>query len=211
MTPPARRLVVGVTGLPCAGKSHVAALLASGAVTGEAAETIDADRLGHEVLRRAEVIEQLVDRYGKTVLDAEGRVVRSEVARIVFADPAELAWLESVSHPQIAAMAEKIIAAPGPRLVVLEAALLLAAGMDGLCDLVLLVVAPRDVRLARAARRGWDEREVAQREQRLLPLFTEERLAACPAEVIIINNDAPDGDLREQLRNALSVVPEGKE
>lgn len=206
------RPVVGVTGLPCAGKSYVADLLVSSCVAGEEGVIVRADDLGHDALRRPEIVARLAERFGRAVLNRDGTIDRTGVARIVFADAGALAWLEGVIHPAVVAEAAARIAAVGRRrLVAVEAALLFAAGMDRACDLVLVVEAPWEVRLARAAKRGWDAAELARRESRLLPLFDSTRLAACPAAIVTIENNAPDDELVERLRAAIAVVGEGKE
>lgn len=206
MTDAARQPVVGVTGLPCSGKSHVSNLLASGEVTGSPGVAIKADDIGHAVLRRPEVAEELSRRFGPGVVGEDGLPDRRKVAEAVFDHPAELAWLEGLLHPLIRAEALAMLKRiDGGRLVALEAALLLAGGMDRLCDVVLVVEAERRLRLARAAERGWDENEMNRREQRQLPLFTDKNLAACEARVVKIQNNM-DGGLVEDLRAALSAV-----
>ncbi len=55
--------------------------------------------------------------------------------------------------------------------VVLDAAILYEAGWDRLCDAVLFIDAPRDLRLARlAASRGWSAGDLDAREAAQAPL-----------------------------------------
>ncbi len=199
--------VVGVTGLPCAGKSHVVELLVSGQVTGKPGMAIKADDLGHIVLQQPDVVSLLAQRFGKQIVAEDGNIDRKAVADIVFHNAEELAWLESLLHPRINEEVSALLRnAGGKRLAAVEAALLFAAGLDSVCDLVFVVEAGRDVRLARAAGRGWDERELARREQRLLPLFSEQRLAASPACVIKIENNGPDDRLPVRLAAGLAGI-----
>ena len=205
------RPVVGITGLPCTGKSYIADLIVSGDVTGEVGIAIRADELGHEAMNRSGTTQLIATRFGNGVIDPDGRINRAKVAQIVFSKPEELQWLEAVLHPEINALAKEIIVdCGGKRMVALEAALLFAADMDKLCDIVLLVEASREVRLARAAKRGWNEKELSRREERLRPLFEKPRLAACPAKVIVVENNADNGGLIEKLTAALSAVPQRK-
>lgn len=135
-----RRPVVGVTGLPCSGKSWAARLLADGTITGEAGELVKADELGHVVLMRPEVREAVRRRFGDAVVSAgDERETRRRLAERVFANPAELSWLEGLLHPLIVRETEEVIrTAGGGRLVAVEAALLFAAGMERICDVVVL-------------------------------------------------------------------------
>jgi dephospho-CoA kinase len=132
---------------------------------------LDADRIGHEVLRLPNVESAVRERWGNGVFDAEGRVDRAKLARIVFGpgDKAkqERKHLESITHPEILARLRQqadSLAAAGVDVVVCDAALLLEAGLGGFCDALVFVDCPRETRLLRAMARGWDCEEFAARE-----------------------------------------------
>jgi len=202
-----RAPVIGVTGLPCCGKSYISELLTSAKVTGGPGIVIRADDLGHVVLRRAEVVREITARFGEKVLAGDGSLDRAKVAAVVFTDHESLLWLEQYLHPLIDREAMRLVAeAEGKTLIALEAALLFAGHMEKHCDVVLLVEADRAVRLGRAKKRGWDENELSRREARQLELFTKDKLARYDARIITIQNNTndSDGDLVTQLRNALA-------
>lgn len=170
-------ITIGLIGGVASGKSAVAQQFADwGAII------LDADRVGHEVLREPDVIQQLVARWGSHVLNAAGEINRSAVARIVFAanGDTERQFLNSVTHPRIAARLElqlnELRQARCPA-AVLDAALLLEAGWDRLCDEIVFVDVPQEQRLARARSRGWDAGELARREATQLPLEEKKRRA----------------------------------
>lgn len=203
-----RRPVIGVTGLPCSGKSYAARLLASGEATGERGELVQADDLGHRVLTRPEVVEQLRDRFGGALLrNADAAEIRRRIAARVFQDSAELAWLESVVHPLVDLEARSIVAAIGGGMpVVVEAALLFAAGMDKSCDVVLVIEAGFRTRLDRAAARRWNREELERRDRRLLPLFEPERLREVGDKLVVVRNDEDDNLLGRRLAAALDLI-----
>jgi dephospho-CoA kinase len=181
------RPTLGLIGSIGAGKSTVAARLAAAG-----AAVIDADKLGHAVLDEPHVRDALVARWGSKILDGD-RANRKAIGRIVFADPAEKAALEAIVFPAIrekakAAMAmAQTSASVAP--VVLDAPLLLEAGWADLCDRVLLVDAPRTVRLARvAARSGWSDAELTAREANQLPLDTKR----ANADAVLVNDGTLD-------------------
>jgi dephospho-CoA kinase len=94
---------------------------------------------------------------------------RRALGAIVFNDPVARKSLESIVHPRMRRTFEKAIARVirrgQARAVVLDAAILYEAGWNKLCDHVLYVEAPRELRLARlAAARGWDEVTLSARE-----------------------------------------------
>jgi dephospho-CoA kinase len=164
-------LTLGLVGGIASGKSVVANCFRDlGAVV------LDADQAGHAVLREPDVIAALKARWGNRILDASGQISRREVARIVFARDAagEREFLERLTHPRIQMrlqqqLAQAQAADPPPRVVVLDAALLFEAGWEQLCDRVLFVDAPRDVRLERAVARGWSAEQFAAREAAQMP------------------------------------------
>ncbi len=95
---------VGVTGLPCSGKSLAAELLAGGEIDGQPRLLLKADDLGHALLLRPDVLARLRGRFGAAAADAaDPAAMRRAIAAKVFADAAELEWLESVIHPLVTA------------------------------------------------------------------------------------------------------------
>jgi dephospho-CoA kinase len=158
--------ILGLLGGVASGKSLVAAELAR-----LGAGVLDADRAAHEVLQAPEVEQAARERWGDAVFGLDGHIDRKRLAAIVFAPPpkgaSERAFLERLIHPRAAHLLEgeaRRLAAAGVRLAVLDAPLLLEAGWDRLCDKLVFVDAPRQLRLARALARGWSETDFAARE-----------------------------------------------
>ena len=170
-------LLIGLVGGIASGKSLVAEQMRSlGGVV------LDADLAGHDVLRDPEVIAALHKRWGDGIIALDGSLSRSVIAKIVFSagNLEEKRYLESVTHPRIAARLQEQIArhhAAGKKILILDAALLFEAGWDKKCDRIVFVSAPREVRLARALSRGWSESDFLAREATQLPL--DEKRARC--------------------------------
>jgi dephospho-CoA kinase len=139
----------------------------------------------------------VVERWGEGVLDADGRVDRRKLAAVVFADPAELRALEALLHPYIERrFVEEVKRAwdEGVGLVVLDAAVMLEAGWNSVCDWIVYVHAPRPTRLARlAAHRGWDAAQVAARERSQWPLAEK----ASRADAALDNSGPPEETQRQ--------------
>jgi dephospho-CoA kinase len=193
-SPQSQTLLIGLVGGIASGKSFVAELMrALGGVV------LDADLAGHEVLRDKEVIDALHQRWGDGIIALDGSLSRSVIAKIVFSagNQEEKRFLESVTHPRIAARLQEQIArhhAAGSRVLILDAALLFEAGWDKQCDLVVFVSAPREVRLVRARLRGWSERDFLAREATQLPL--DEKRARSGH---VIDNSGPAEQTRQQV------------
>ena len=160
--------VIGLLGGIAAGKTTVARMLAD-----LGARVVSADAIAHAVLAEPGVRDRIVARWGPGVLDPAGSVDRGWLARRVFADPAELAALEAITHPAILAEMRRRLAearAERPPAIVVDAPLLVEAAQDDLCDVLIFVECAQELRLARAAERGWDPAELLRRERHQWPL-----------------------------------------
>jgi dephospho-CoA kinase len=203
-----RKLVVGLIGGVASGKSLVARQFAElgGAV-------LDGDRAGHEVLRLPEVERAIRERWGEQVFDREGHVVRAAVAQIVFqGDPAarhELDYLQQLTHPRIGEMLVRQLqqARDDARVpvIVLDAPVMLEAGWSNVCDKMVFVDAPRELRLARARQRGWSEEDFTRREGVQASLDAKR----ARADVVIDNSGTPESTQAQTERfwRTLSVAP----
>jgi dephospho-CoA kinase len=103
-----------------------------------------------------DVRRQLVARFGAETFGLDGALDRAGLARRVFGDEAELAALNAIVHPAVREALEEAKAearAEGVRVLVYEAALLFETGGDRVVNEVVVVDAPVDVRVARAAAR----------------------------------------------------------
>jgi dephospho-CoA kinase len=190
-------LILGLSGGIASGKSVVADILRD-----LGAAVLDADRAGHAVLREPDVIAAVVARWGDGILDEKGQISRRAVAKIVFAagNEAERKFLEQLTHPRIEAALKQELEAirnspDPPPVVAIDAALLFEAGWDKLCDKILFIDAPRDLRLERAVSRGWSAEQFAAREAAQLP--PEEKRSRSH---IVIRNARTLENIREVLR-----------
>lgn len=162
--------VVGLLGGIGSGKSQVAAAFAR-----QGARIVAGDQLGQAALRDPDIRARVVSRWGQGIVDESGEIDRRRLAAIVFADPAQRKELEAITHPwirqRIREQVEEARKEPRVPLIILDAAVMLEAGWNEVCDRLVFIEAPREVRLARVAQqRGWSEKEVEAREQAQLPL-----------------------------------------
>jgi dephospho-CoA kinase len=120
----------GLTGGIASGKTTVAHMFAE-----LGASVIDADRIGHEILRWPDVLAEIVQSFGTGVLDAAGEINRGRLGPVVFADPGKRRVLDQIVHPRIIARIEQLAAeysAARPHAVVIvDAALIYEAGIGG--------------------------------------------------------------------------------
>ena len=187
--------MIGITGPPGSGKSTAASMVA-----GSRMRVIDVDGVGHEILRRPDVTERLRGIFGAGIVKREGEISRKRLAEIVFSDRRDLEKLEAVLHPLMVEDVEQRIAAAKAAAVdgvVIDAAVLFEMGLDRLCDTVLFVDAPREIRLARcSAARGWTDGDVRARES----MMRAASRAADAADCVVKNDDSIE-KLNVQLHN----------
>src|SRR5919201_1503322 len=121
--------VIGLIGAIGAGKTTAARCFAA-----RGGVVIDGDALGHEALRRPEIIARLVGRWGERVRKPDGSLDRRAIAKIVCADTTERNALEGLVFPYIGRRCREEIARalsdPAARFVVLDAAVMLEAGWN---------------------------------------------------------------------------------
>ena len=192
--------VIGLVGGIGSGKSSVAAEFAR-----HGAVVISGDKLGHEALRQPEIRAKAIGRFGPSILGGDGEINRRALAAIVFPEAEKLRDLESIVFPFIEkGLREQVAAAqrnPAVPFIVVDAAVMLEAGWEGLCDKIIYVDAPLRLRLARlASQRGWTKEEVSSRSQ--AQLTTQKKAARAHAT---IDNSGPLAALGPQVAQLLTA------
>jgi dephospho-CoA kinase len=151
--------LVGLTGNIGSGKSTVAQLLSERGAT-----IIDADVLARRAVEvGTAAYAGIVERWGTSILGADGMIDRGALRRIVFSDQQQLEQLNLIVHPEVERMRASLVELArqrGDRLVVCDIPLLFERRMTEAFDRIVLVDAPRPVRLERLVReRGLRETE----------------------------------------------------
>jgi dephospho-CoA kinase len=176
---PSPQPVIGLIGGIGSGKSFVAQIFAE-----LGCAVVDADKVGHELLQKPEIIERLTQRFGRDILDADGHIDRAALGEKAFKDKSALDELNSIIHSD------------RPRPVVLDAALLLETDWHQLCDVLVFVESDLANRLTRVAgQRGWSEAELNRRENLQKPLD----MKRAKSDYIVVNNSSVS-HLHQQVR-----------
>ncbi len=152
-------LLVALTGNIASGKSSVASMFAARGAT-----LIDADVLARLAVRVGTPgYDAIVRRWGSSVLSADGVLDRGALRGIVFEQPEELRALNAIVHPVVERMRSELLSsarARGDRLVICDIPLLFENNLADGFDRIVLVDAPRPLRLERLVRdRGLRETE----------------------------------------------------
>jgi dephospho-CoA kinase len=146
-------VMVALTGGIGSGKSTVAGLLAH-----RGAVLVDADAIAREVVEPGTpALAALAARFGDGILAEDGTLDRGALARVAFADDESRAALEAITHPAINdEFTRRLRDAPAAAIVICDVPLLVEStqARSRGYELVIVVEAPRDVRLQRLEARG---------------------------------------------------------
>lgn len=148
---------IGITGPTGAGKTT-----ALQALTQLGSCVIDADQVYHDLLAHNTAMkEALVAQFGTGIVGGDGPIDRKALGNIVFADPDALARLNAITHQFVQQEIDAQIIraqATGCPAAAIDAIALIESGMGAACDVVVGILAPKEVRIVRImAREGISE------------------------------------------------------
>jgi len=187
-------MIIGLTGSIGTGKTFVASVFRS-----LGAEVLDADRIAHGVIRRpTAAYRKIVRIFGPGILDSRGNIDRKKLGRIVFADRKKLRKLDRIVHPEVIRVIKKRAAGAGKgSVVVIDAPLLVEAGLDRMVDALVVVTSSRKAQIDRCRKKsGLAESEVLKRIASQIPLKEKVRRAD-----FIIDNNGTKTKTRKLVRS----------
>lgn len=178
-------LRIGLTGGIGSGKSTVSRLLAE-----RGAVIIDADAIAREVVEPGTPgLAAVVEAFGTGILSPDGSLDRPALAAVVFADPESRRRLDGIVHPLVRARATEVAAAaPSDAVLVNDVPLLVETGQASSYDLVLVVEADAETRIARLVRRGLAAEDAR---ARIAVQATDDARRAV-ADVVLDNSGTPE-------------------
>ena len=152
-------LLVGLTGNIASGKSTVAQLFGRWGAT-----VIDADALARQAVEVGmPAYHAIIERWGQSVTAPDGPIDRRELRQRVFSDSEQLEALNAIVHPEVQRLRDQLIddaRRRGDRIVVCDIPLLFERRLADQFDRIVLVDAPRPVRMERLVRdRGLETTE----------------------------------------------------
>ena len=192
-------IVVGLTGGIATGKSTVAQMFKRcGAIV------IDADQLARDVVRPGKPAwREIVDVFGKDVLNRNGSINRRALGAIVFHNRRKLRSLERIIHPRVAREQHRLarrIAQRSPQAVVIyEVPLLFESGAHRRVDKIIVVTADRQTQIARLKQRnGLSRTEALRRIMNQMPLAQKVRRAD-----IVLDGTGDKTLMRKEVRRMI--------
>ena len=180
-------LLVGLTGNIASGKSTAARLFGQWGAT-----LIDADVLARQAVNvGTPAYHAIVERWGEGVTAPDGLIDRRELRQRVFSDSEQLEALNAIVHPEVQRLRDQLVddaRRRGDRIVICDIPLLFERRLAEQFDRIVLVDAPRPVRMDRLVRdRGLETTEAMKMIASQMPA----ELKRARADYLIDNNGTP--------------------
>lgn len=202
-------LKIGLTGGIASGKSLVGQMF-----TQMGAHTIDADEIAHQLMHPGEAVyDAVVQSFGKEILNSDQSVNRARLAEIAFDKRKPRIYeLNRIVHPGVIQRQEEWMEEIRRRepdaIVMLEAALLLEAGLRKRFDGIIVVTCKPQQRVERWAERFHLDRETARAEvtRRMMAQAPDE--AKIQAADYVIDNSGSVEETRKQVAKLYEALLE---
>ncbi len=188
-----KKIILGLTGTFGSGKTTVAKFFRS-----FGAKIIDADKIAHEIIQPGSgVYKEIIRAFGKTIVRQDGTVDRRKLSNIVFGNKGLLRELNQITHPKIIRMIKKKIRSCRKKIIVLDAPLLLEAGLRKLVDKLIVVKINQDKLIKRIqSKTSLNKTDILKRIHSQLPLQDKVRVA----DFVIDNNGTKDKTRKQAER-----------
>jgi len=199
-------VIVGLTGSVGTGKSTVANLFKE-----LGAYVIDWDELAREVTRpHLKAWKEIVEYFGKGILDEDLTINRQKLADIVFSDKEKVAKLNQIVHPEVFKEDERItdeIKSLDPDALIIKGIpLLFELTRPVYVDKIVVVSASEQTQLRRLEEKGITREDARNRIKSQLPL--EEKIKSAD---FVINNDGPLEETKKQVEEIYSSLRKGEQ
>jgi len=200
-------LKVGLTGGIAAGKSVVGEMF--GAL---GAHVVQADEISHQLMQPGQAVyQEVVRHFGTGILNPDGTVNRARLAELAFAgEPSRVQELNQIVHPAVIRRQQEWIEQVGQRdahaVAIVEAALILEAGMAENLDRLVVVTCRPEQRVERLAERLKVDPQTAKAEvaRRMAAQFPEEEKIR--AADYVIDNSGSLGETRRQVQEVYAAL-----
>ena len=148
-------MIIGITGSIGAGKTTVTAMFKK-----HGCNVIDADKIGRTILQK-EIYQDVIDTFGKRVLDKKKRIDRKKLRKVVFYNKNKLTRLNHISHPIIINKIKKQL--KKNKINVIDAAVLIEANWHPAVNKVIVVKTKKEIQVKRLLKSGRFTRQLIEK------------------------------------------------
>jgi dephospho-CoA kinase len=196
-----KKIVIGVTGVFGSGKSTVSRFLKAFGL-----KIIDVDKIAHRyLLPNSDTYKAIVNFFGKGILGSKRCINRKKLGKVVFSNRRLLKKLNSIMHPSIIKDIKLRLNKVKSGIVVLDAPLLLEAGLRNIVDSLIVVIIDRDEHVRRMIRkRRLKKIEIVKRIKTQIPIRHKAHVAD-----FIIDNSGSFSNTKKQVKSILEKIQGG--
>jgi len=189
--PNKKNIVLGITGGFGSGKTTVARIFKS-----FGAKLIDADKIAHRVLNRGgKAYKKIINTFGRDILKKNRQIERQKLAKIVFNNKNLLKRLNGIIHPEVIRIIKNEIKVSRAKVIVLDAPLLLEAGLERMVDKLIVVKITKGRQIKRIKNKtSLSKADILKRIASQIPLRAKMRLAD-----FVIDNSGTVEKTKEQV------------
>ncbi len=200
-----KTIIVGITGSLGTGKTTAAKVFkALGALV------LDADSMAHEALKKNTTsYKQVVKVFGRSILDGDGRINRAKLAGLAFHNKRNLRKLCDITHPIVVKKIKRSVSAISNSgnvpAVVIDAPLLIEAGLHEITDYLIVVKTSRATQVKRAMKKTrLSSNEVMKRIRNQVSLSKKARMAD-----YIIDNEGSKNSMKKTIKKIWEGIKSG--
>ncbi|MBM3246347.1 MAG: dephospho-CoA kinase [Candidatus Omnitrophica bacterium] len=190
-----KKLVLGLTGSFGSGKSTVADMFRR--LGGQLIAFIDADEIAHEIIRPGTyTYDLIISVWGRDILKKDRTIDRKKFGQLIFGDYDVRKQLERITHPLIIKRIKQDIKRSSKEIIILDAPLLIEAGLERIVDKLIVVNASKSHRIKRKLTSTYLKRaEIIKRIDAQMPLADKIKRAD-----FIIDNNKTFAETRTQVK-----------
>ena len=202
-----RPIIIGITGGVGTGKSTIAAMF-----KGFGAKVLDADKIAHGKMKRGTTMcRRIIKEFGRNILADSGQIERRRLAAVVFKDRKALDKLCAIVHPEVIRHVNEYINKTAKKrgipAVIIDAPLIIEAGMHTMLDVLIVVRASVKTQIERSRKKtGQSPAEIKRRMRNQIPLKKKLILAD-----YIIDNEGRRQDTQKIVRKIWKEIGRGRE
>lgn len=191
-------MVIGITGNSGSGKTTLTNILGKE----YDAYIIDADQVAKEMSKSGEpYFKEIIKYFGEDILLQNGEINRPKLANIIFTNNEKKKTLDLLTFQYVAEKIKLMLNSTKNGMVIIDAALLIESKLNKICDIIISVLANKEMRIERICKRDKISKDVAI-----------ERINAQPkddfyidnSQVVVMNNNT--NELDKQMQYIKKVI-----
>lgn len=196
-------MIIGVTGNSGTGKTSLCIALSS-VIENKSVCILDADKIAKEIsVPGNKYFDEIINLFGDSVLSKEGMLNREKLASIIFGDDEKRESLDKITYKYVVEETKKRLNNSNCDIVLIDAPLLIESGLSKICDVVISVIANKEVKLERICKRDNLKEETA-----ILRLNSQKDndFYIMNSNYVVVNNNT---DLIKQAKDVIDYIKLG--